>query len=135
MTLQAPIEGDGLLLQYMVAKTSNASPTIHLFSNNVNPNKYDKKSQSSYTICTAAGYTSIGLTGANWASAVSSGSTVSISYSTPVTFSMTAAQPVYGYYITDGANSTYLWSEAFGVVENIPSGGGSIILTPCISLN
>jgi hypothetical protein len=131
MTLQATNEGDVLLLKYCLNNVAQANPTIRLFTNNISPAKTD--TIATYAECSATGYTAIGLTGASW-SVSTAGSTTTATYP-EITFSMTASVGVYGYYVTNAGKTTTLWSEAFGQVENIPSGGGAILLTPKIVLN
>jgi hypothetical protein len=131
MTLTLTNEGDLVLLKAMVNYAAPTNPVAHLFNTNVSPAKTD--TVGSFVQVSATGYTAVGLTGASW-SCVTNGNTTAATYPA-VTFSISASTPVYGYYITNADSSKTLWAESFGVVENIPSGGGSIILTPCITLN
>lgn len=132
MSLLAPNVGEVLLLKYML---NNASPTnveLRLFTNNVTPAYTDVL--ASYTESSAAGYAGITLAGASWTVATSTGTTVA--NFAQQTFSYSATESVYGYFVTSNGKGQVLWAERFSgaVPFNIPSGGGTVSITPRVTL-
>ena len=92
---------------------------------------------SQYTSSAAAtGYNGpLALTGTSWTVGTSSGTTTA-TYAT-ITFSYTTTETVYGYYVTNNAATSLLWAEVFnsGSPFQIPVGGGTVNVTPKISLD
>jgi hypothetical protein len=132
MPLIAPNVGQVFLLKYMLNVTVPTSVELRLYTNNLTPAYSD--TVSSYAESSAAGYAGITLTGANWTVATSSGTTVA-NYAQQ-TFSYTTSESVYGYYVTRIGKNEVLWSERFSgaVPFNIPSGGGTVSITPRVTL-
>lgn len=133
MTLLAPDTGDQLFLKYALNNTAASNPKLHLYTNNYTPAKGD--TTGSYTECsTATGYAAVTLPGTSWT--VSTTSHVTTASYAAQTFTLTASATIYGYYITDNSSSNVLWAELFsGGPFNIPSGGGSVTVTPTITCN
>lgn len=129
MSLLVPNEGEVLFLSYALNKTSPADVKLHLFTNNHTPAEGD--TTASYTESTAAGYSAKTLTGSSWSISTTSG-TSTASYAAQ-TFTYTAAETVYGYYVTNNAANKVLWAELFPSAFAIPSGGGSVVVTPAIT--
>lgn len=132
MGLLAPNVGEVLLLKYML---NNATPTnveLRLYTNNITPAYTDVL--ASYTQSSAAGYAGITLTGSAWTVAASSGTVVA--NFAQQTFSYTTSESVYGYYVTSNGAGQVLWAERFSgaVPFNIPSGGGTVSITPRVTL-
>ena len=123
MTLVLPNVGEQLALKLIVNKTTQGNLKLHLFKTNVTPGETD--TVTTYTECDAAGYGAITLTGATWTVATDGSGNTTASYPQQ-TFTFTATQNVYGYYLTDNAGTTLLYAEAFPSVFPIPSGGGSV---------
>jgi hypothetical protein len=131
MPLLVPDVGEVELLSRMLNKGATGDVILRLYSNNYTP--VEGATVASFTQCTAAGYAAKTLTGASWAVATNAGTTEA-SYAEQI-FTFTAAQTVYGYYVTNSANTIALWAEIFtGAPFNIPSGGGSVKVTPKIQL-
>ena len=132
MPLLSPSVGEVLLLKYMLNVTVATNVELRLYTNNITPAYTDVI--SSYVESSAAGYAGITLTGGNWTVATSSGTTVA-NYAQQ-TFSYTTSESVYGYYVTRVGNNQVLWSERFSgaVPFNIPSGGGTVSITPRVTL-
>ncbi len=73
------------------------------------------------------------MTSAGWTT-TSVGGTTTGEYSQH-TFSFTTAATIYGYYVTDSAGTGLLWCERFeGAPFTLPSGGGTIAISPRIEL-
>ena len=131
MTLVVPSIGRQKTLEYIVGKISNGNLKLHLFSINHTPALGD--TLVAYTECAAAGYSAVTLTGANWTAATVNNVTTATYTSSPMpTFTLTAADTLYGYFITDSAGTSLLWAELFPAVYNISSFGGSVVVTPVI---
>lgn len=116
----------------MLNVTAATNVELRLYSNNLTPALTD--TISSYVESSAAGYAGITLTGAGWTVATSSGTTVA-NYAQQ-TFSYTTSENVYGYYATRVGNNQVLWAERFSgtVPFAIPSGGGSVSISPRVTL-
>jgi len=131
MALLLTDAGELNLLSRMLNKIATGDVKLHLYSNNYTP--VEGSTLASFTACTAAGYAAKTLTGTSWSIVTTTGTTEA-SYAEQ-TFTFTAAQTVYGYYVTDSAVTVALWAELFsGAPFNIPSGGGSVKVTPKIQL-
>lgn len=131
MALLVPDVGEVEMLSRIVNKKATGDLKLHLYSNNYTP--VEGSLLANFTECNAAGYAAITLTGASWTVATTTGTTEA-TYAQQ-TFTFTAAQTVYGYYITDSGSTILVWAELFtGAPFNIPSGGGSVKVTPRIQL-
>jgi hypothetical protein len=116
----------------MLNVTIPTNVELRLYTNNLTPAYTDDV--SSYTESSAAGYAGITLTGSQWTVATSSGTTVA-NYAQQ-TFSYTTSDSVYGYFVTRIGKNQVLWSERFSgaVPFNIPTGGGTVSITPRVTL-
>lgn len=132
MALLVPDVGEVELLSRMVNLNAPDDCILHLYTNNLTPAEGD--TEGLYTESTGTGYSAITLTGASWTVSTTGGVTTG-SYP-QVTFTYTGAEPnIYGYYVTDNAGTLLLWSERFSDGPYaIPSGGGSVKITPKIEL-
>jgi len=131
MALLMPDVGEVIALGRMLNKVATGDVRLHLYSNNYTP--VEGSAVGNFTEASASGYAAKSLTGSSWTITTTTGTTEAV-YAEQ-TFTFTAAQVVYGYYVTDAANTGLLWAELFtGAPFNIPSGGGSIKVTPRIQL-
>jgi hypothetical protein len=123
-----PDVGETLFARYIVGKTAPGAPKLHLFTNDVTPG--EATVLGDLTEATANGTAAKTLTSANWT--VADGAA---SYAQQ-TFTITQAEPtVYGYYITDNAGTGLLAAERFADAPYvIPAGGGSILITPTLTV-
>lgn len=126
MTLLVPDVGDTEALKRILNDATPDNLKLKLYTNNKTPAKAD--TVANYTESTATGYAAKTLTGTDWTYASNAGVTTA-SFAAQ-TFTYTAAETVYGYYVTNNAGTTLMWAELFSSVFNIPSGGGSITITP-----
>ena len=129
MALLVPDVGEVELLARALNKNTPDDVELHLYKTDVTPAEGDVVGD--YTECDAAGYASVTLTGASWTVSTAAGTTTG-SYAQQ-TFTFTAAQDVYGYYCTNAAGTVLLWAEKFSSTFSIPSGGGTIKVTPKIT--
>lgn len=133
MTLVVPDEGEARLLEYIVNKAAPSDLVIHLYVDDVDLSSEDFNT-GSFTESTAAGYSAVTLSGADWDIDTTSGVTAAV-YSTSVVFSFTEGDSIYGYYVTNSSDEM-LWAERFpGAPFNLPSGGGEISVRPQLQLN
>lgn len=132
MGLLAPNVGEVLLLKYMLNYSPATNVELRMYTNNITPAYTDIL--GSYTESSAAGYAGITLTGASWTVATTTGTTVA-NYAQQ-TFSYTTSESVYGYFVTSNGKGQVLWAERFSgsVPFNIPSGGGTVSITPRVTL-
>jgi hypothetical protein len=132
MALVVPDVGEVELLSRMLNKSTPDDVVLHLYTNNKTPAEGDVVGD--YTESTGAGYGAITLTGTTWGVSTTAGTTTA-SYAQQ-TFTYTGADPnIYGYYVTNTAGTTLLWAEIFSDGPySIPSGGGSVKITPKIEL-
>ena len=133
MALVVPDAGEVRLLEYIVNKTSPTNLVLHLYSNDVDLST-ETFTSASFTQPTAAGYSSVTLTGAGWNASTTAGVSAAL-YDEWVTFNFSAGQDVQGYYVTDVSNNI-MWAEEFpGAPFQLPSGGGDIAIRPQVQLN
>lgn len=131
MALLVPDVGEVQLLSRMLNKVATGDVKLRLFKNNYTP--VEGSTVAAFTQASAAGYAEQTLAGASWTVATSSG--VTEAAYPERTFSFSAAETIYGYYVVDAAGTTVLWAERFdGAPFNIPAGGGSVKVTPRIRL-
>jgi len=130
MALVVPNNGEGDALQAFVAKSAAEVLILRLYSSNTTPAETD--TAATYTEYGATGYSAISLTGASWG-APSEGAPSSIAYAQQ-TFTMTGAGDAYGYYMTRTTSGRIALAERFTSAPfSIPSGGGTIKITPQIT--
>ena len=128
MALLTPNVGETELLSRMLNKSATGDVKIQLYSSNTTPAEAD--TIATYTLITDPA--AITLTGASWDTTSVAGTA---SYAQQ-TFTFTGANTVYGYVVTNSAGTTLLWAEKFtDGPYPIPSGGGTIKITPSISLD
>jgi hypothetical protein len=132
MALLVPDVGEVELLSRMLNLNSPDDVVLHLYTNDKTPAEGDVLGD--YTESTATGYAAETLTGSSWSVSTTGGTTTG-EYP-QVTFTYEAAEPdIYGYYVTNNAEDTLLWAERFSDGPYaIPSGGGSVKITPKIEL-
>ena len=129
MTLLVPNNGEGDALSFLVNKSSPTDPILRLYSSNTTPAETD--TAATYTEYSATGYAAITLTGSSWT--IAEGAPSQASYSQQ-TFTMTGAGDAYGYYVTRTTSGRIAWAERFTSAPfSIPSGGGTIKITPQIT--
>ena len=140
MPLTVPlVSGEFLMLQYILglasikvgftASTSNG-PVMHLYSND--PTINNSTIIGSLTECTSSGYAPITLVSSNWTT--TQAGSISTGVYSQQTFTFNTNGVSYGYYITDTLNNL-LWVERFsGAPFSLPDGGGSVSISPRITL-
>jgi hypothetical protein len=124
--------GEIELLSRMLNKSATGDVVLRLYSNDKTP--ADADTVASYTECTGSGYAAKTLTGSSWTitTVTNKGNAAYAQQS----FDLSGALTAYGYYVTDAAGTTLLWAERFTAPPfTIPSGGGSIKITPNFTLN
>jgi lipoprotein-anchoring transpeptidase ErfK/SrfK len=133
MALLVPDVSEVILLETMLNKTAATDVKLKLYTNNRTPAEGD--AIASYTESTGTGYVAITLTGASWTVATATGTTTA-EYAQQ-TFTYTGAEAnIYGYYVTNFSGAQILWAELFSDGPySIPSGGGSVKITPKIELD
>lgn len=132
MALLVPDVGEQEMLGRILNVTDQADVELHLYTNNKTPAEGD--TAGDYSESTGTGYGSITLTSGDWSISTTTGTTTA--EHAQVTFTYTGAEPeIYGYYVTDGDTGILLWAERFSDGPYaIPSGGGSVKITPKIEL-
>ena len=132
MALLCPNSGETLLFKYMLNHTTPTNWILRLYTSNTTPAEAD--TVATYTEASQAGYSAKTLTGASWT--VATANNVTTATYAEQTFTFTEAATVYGYYYTDAAGTTLLIAERFaGAPFTLPASGGSISITPLISLD
>ena len=129
MATVAPLVGEVLLLKYMLGQTSNPGVKMHLYSNNHIPQSAD--TISNYTEVTDAAYTPSTLLGAGWT--IGSVSGVTSAYYSIQSFSLSLANNIYGYMVTDNT-SNLLWSEAFDTGPVNSPNNSRVLISPTLQL-
>ena len=132
MALTAQISGDVLLLRYMSNHTVPSDCEIRLYTNNRTPAPTD--TLAGYTESVASNYSAFRLFGTQWtvSSGVTAGATATYAQQS---FNFSAADTIYGYFVTSQQSAVLLWAEIFtGGPFTLPVSGGTIAVTPKISL-
>lgn len=130
MALLVPNNGEGDALEAFVNRASATNLILRLYSSNTTPAETD--TAGTYTEFSATGYAAITLTGGSWG-APSEGAPSSIAFAQQ-TFTMTGAGDAYGYYMTRTTSGRIALAERFTSAPfSIPSGGGTIKITPQIT--
>jgi len=131
MTLLVQNNGEGDGLSFFVNKSSPTDLILCLFQNNITPAETDVT--ATYTDYTATGYAPITLTGANWT--ITEGAPSQAAYAQQ-TFTMTGAGDAYGYFMKRTTSGRIALAERFSSAPfSIPGGGGTIKVTPQITLD
>ena len=131
MTIVAPYVGELRLLKYMLNNTAASDVHLHLYTNNITP--ADPDILGTYIEATDVAYNISTLLGSAFTFATVG--VVSTASHSDVMFSFSAAASVYGVYATDSTNNFLLFAERFSTAPfNLPSSGGSIIVSPSIQL-
>jgi hypothetical protein len=136
MPIVVPNEGERRLLEFIVGKSTlpSSQVVLHLYKNDVDLTT-DNFTSASFQEADAAGYSSQILNGSSWTISTDSSGVSSAVYGSNLTFNLTAAQDIYGYYVTTTNSSQILWAEEFpGSPFSLPSGGGQITIRPQIQL-
>ena len=132
MAISVPDIAEVLLLQYITGLAVPGSPVIHLYSADVDP--WETTALGDLTETNKAGYSAMTLTSTYWTVSTLTGNVTTAMYSQQ-TFSFTTGADIYGYYITNVANSL-MWCERFtGAPFRLPSGGGTIAISPRVTLD
>jgi hypothetical protein len=140
MPLVVPNAGERKLLEYIVGKSSLPSGqlVLHLYKNNLDLST-EEFTTGSFTEVSGYGYSSVTLTGSNWAVSTAGTGISTAVYNAGITFSFTGTGSesidVQGYYVTNNANDI-LWAEEFpGAPFSLPGSGGEIAIRPQVQLN
>lgn len=129
MAIVVPNNGEGDALDAFTGKTAMSTLVLRLYGTNLTPSETD--TTASYTEYAATGYSAITLTAASWSTSEGAPSTTSYAQQT---FTMTGAGDAYGYYMTRDTGGRIALAERFtGAPFSIPSGGGTIKITPQIT--
>jgi len=132
MALLVPNVGEEEMLKRIIGDVSGGDVTLHLYGDNITPTETD--TVSSYTELTGGnGYSKKVLDG-TW---TISGDPTGASYPEyEFSFNSGTGETVYGYFVTDSTDTVLLWAERFSDAPyTIPTGGGSIFITPKIQLD
>ncbi len=127
MTLVVPDEGEAELLERMLNTTTGAT-VLRLYTNSLTP--VEGSVVADFTDATAAGYSPITLAEGSWTVSTTTG--VTDAEFAQQTFTFTALETVEGYFVTNVGDTKVLWAEKFAAPANVPSGGGTIKITPKI---
>lgn len=127
-------DGDAQMLNTILNKATPENLTLKLFTNNVTPDK--SYTSTSLTEATGSGYAAITLAAASWTvtEGTGNGTTATTASYTQQTFTLTGALTAYGYYMVGATSGKLYFAEVFsGGPYTIPSGGGTIKITPTIT--
>ena len=134
MALLAPNAGEREMLKRIVGDTGD-NLTLRLYDNDITPAEGD--TIGTYSISGGTGYGDTLLTGDSWTIETAAGDTTAATYAQK-SFVYTGGDTVYGYYIMgldSAGDSVVLIAEKFSDGHyTIPSGGGTINITPRIEL-
>lgn len=130
MPIVVPNNGEGDALEYFVNRAAPQNLVLRLYTSNTTPAETD--TAATYTEMSGVGYSAITLTGASWAVPVE-GAPSSIGFAQQ-TFTLTDAVNAFGYFMTRVTSGRIALAERFTSAPfSIPSGGGTIRITPQIT--
>ena len=131
MGLVIPNEGEA----EMIRRLLNASPPddliLRLYENNISPTESDIV--STYTECSAGGYSPASLSGASWSVNTDGNGITSATYPQQ-DFNLTSSITIYGYFITNNSGTTLMWAKDFSSPQIIET-SGTVSVTPYIELD
>lgn len=126
MALVVPDFSELLILQYIVNMLAPSNPVLHLYKNNYTP--VESSTVINFVENNETGYVPVTLVASSWTTTSLSG--VSTAVYSAQTFVFGTAATIYGYYVTNISNSL-LWAEQFSSSSFVlPSGGGSVAISP-----
>lgn len=129
MALNVVATGEVVALSRLVNLTASANLELHLFKSNTTIT--DATVVADLTETSASGYASQTLIGATWTVATSTANVTTASYPTR-TFTFSASEDIYGYYVTTASAAALVYAEAFASgVFSIPS--GTMAISPRIT--
>lgn len=127
MAMQWVNGGLSLEGQWATGKTPQLTSWFaHLYSNNHTPAPAD--TLANYTEVTTAGYGLVSLPASGWTFSAVGG--VCTCTQPPVSFIMTAASTIFGYYVDDGLGNLLFAELIPGGPITLPGGGGTVTYTP-----
>ena len=146
MALLAGNLGETLMLKRILGDQRSGDTTgdtlfLRLYDNDYTPVEGD--TWLSFSESDGTGYAAIAIPGdtaggSGWTYATGGGDTVSATFAQQ-TFTYTAGDTLYGYYVSSkdaAGDTTVMWAEKFtDGPYTIPSGGGTIKVTPKIQLD
>lgn len=132
MALTVPNGGEVELLSRMLNATSTGNVVLHLYTS-PSSEPDETATVATFTEEDDGSYSSVELAGGSWTVATSGGTTTA-EYAQQ-DFTIGGSTTVYGYYVTDSGGTTLLWFEAFGSAATLGAGGGTISVTPKITLD
>ena len=133
MPLTVPCEGELLLLSYILKVAGKVQPSVILRLYKTDTSITDQVSGSQLVEADQASYAPV--TCSFWSVSIISSSIATASNS-EVTFNFYTNASLYGYMFSDGAtlSGNLMWIERFsGAPFNLPTGGGTISITPKIT--
>lgn len=133
MALVVPNNSEVTMLQRLLGYTTANNQVLRLYTNDLTPT--ESTNYTDITQSSASGYAAITLTTASWTVSTSAGTTTGVYAEQTFTFS--ATETLYGYYVTDSTSPTpnLLWVERFtGAPFILPSTGGQVAITPTVNL-
>jgi hypothetical protein len=108
---------------------------LRLYDGDTTPTEGD--TYAKYSESDGTGYAAIALLGDSWTIATAGGDTTAATYAQQ-TFTYTAGDTLYGYYVTtrdESGDTIILYAERFSDGPyTIPSGGGTVRITPRVEL-
>lgn len=143
MAITVTNEGEPILLEALVGKTAAAQIKLKLFTNNFTP-AHDSTLASFVEMGAVQGYVKKTLAMATWNAAVAGtgvgtalANKASITYPTQTwTADGTGgAQTVYGYFVTNDAETKVLWAEKFVTPATMSTAGDLINIDPKLTFS
>lgn len=134
MALNVPNTGAQYLLRCALGDLATGNLLLKLYTNDVTPGETD--TTATYTVASGNGYADKTLTDGSW-TVTNADPAVATYDGGDQVFNFTGALGnVYGYYVTDAAGTTLVWSERFtGAPFNVQNNGDTITITLQLTLD
>jgi hypothetical protein len=123
MALVVPNESEIRLLEYMLNATPSTDQVLHLFRNDVTPS--ESTTIGDLAEVTAAGYSALTLTPTEW-TITTDGDGAAYAQQPTKEFTLSAAETIYGYYVTNAANTMLLWLQRAEFAPAAFGGAGGV---------
>jgi hypothetical protein len=89
---------------------------------------------ASLTQCTSSGYAPITLVSTNWTTTQTNPAGITTGIYSQQTFTFNTNAIAYGYYVTDTLNNLLFLERFSGAPFSLPDGGGTVAISPKITL-
>jgi hypothetical protein len=126
MAIVVPNNSEIFLLKYLLNIEEVDDPVLKLFSNDITPS--ETTVLGDFTETTDPSYSPATLVAINWTISTVEG--IAVAEYPQLTFTFSTSADIYGYFVTNNAETELLWALRSACVNSLPISGGNIFVTP-----